>query len=109
MSTNRRIMQLYFRPPEGLDFCGHCAALEPQSCDVLAYNVDIESSEFQSWGLPTVLSKSGIGDLECPSPVPESRKTSRDLQSIVVREFGRSLGLRFTDNHAARHRPVFRS
>ena len=35
----------------------------------------------------------GIGDLVNPSPVPESRATSRDLYGIPVRGFGRPLRL----------------
>ena len=37
LSTNRRNMQQNLATQRSLDFCGPCAVLEPQSCDVLAY------------------------------------------------------------------------
>ena len=37
LSTNRRNMQQNLATQRSLDFCGPCAVLEPQSCDVLTY------------------------------------------------------------------------
>ena len=84
VSTNRRIVRLIFRPPRCLDFCGLRAVLEPQSCDVLAYNVGIESSEIQLWGLPARDRSQGSTILFLsPSPVPEGREASRDLREAL--------------------------
>ena len=38
LSTNRRIIRQNFATQRSRDFCGACAALEPQSCDVLTYS-----------------------------------------------------------------------
>src|SRR5215471_1347324 len=44
LSTNRRIMQMNPATQRSLDFSGLCAVLEPQSCDVLPYDIATESS-----------------------------------------------------------------
>ncbi len=76
-SRNRRTTEEFFALQRSPDFSGVCAVLEPQSCDVLAYYLDTESSGCQ-WGLPAVYPSGNKRSGVSPSPVPDSRETSRD-------------------------------
>jgi hypothetical protein len=84
LSTNRRIEKLIFAAQRSPDFSGLSAALEPQSCDDLAYTYALNRRTAR--GLPAFHEIGDRRSMMNPSPVPDSRATSRDPDSIFVRD-----------------------
>jgi hypothetical protein len=91
LSTNRRIGKLIFAAQRSPDFSGLNAVLGPQSCDDLTYTYALNRRAAS--GAAGIHEIGDRRSMMNSSPVPDSRATSRDPDSIFVRDSGLVVGL----------------